>query len=151
MRSAVALAVSLALVGIAALSGVQFQPGAWYEALRKPPLTPPNWIFPPVWTALYVAIAVAGWLVWRARGDRAVPIALWGAQLALNALWSFLFFGLHRPGLALAEIAVLLAVIAATIAACARVRPLAGALLLPYAAWVAFASYLNAGIWYLNG
>jgi tryptophan-rich sensory protein len=98
---------------------------------------------------LYLAIAVAGWLVWHAETNR-VALALWGAQLALNAAWSLLFFGLQRPGLALLEIGVLFAFILATATAFFRVRPLAGALFAPYAAWVAFAAYLNAGIWYLN-
>lgn len=151
MRPWIALAVFLGGVAAAAAFGAAFEPGAWYAGLRKPPLTPPDAVFPPVWTALYAAIAVAGWLVWRRRrpGEFA-PLALWGAQLVLNALWSLLFFGLERPGLALLEIALLLALVVATTAAFLRVRPLAGALFAPYAAWVAFAAYLNAGIWLLN-
>lgn len=150
MRSVLALGGFLALVALAALFGASFEPGAWYAGLRKPPLNPPAWIFPPVWSALYLAIAVAGWLVWRARPATRTPLALWGAQLVLNALWSWLFFGLNRPGAALLEIVVLLALVAATTAAFFRIRPLAGALLAPYAAWVAFAAYLNAGLWVLN-
>lgn len=150
MRSAVALAVFLSCVALAALFGASFEPGAWYAELRKPPGNPPDWIFPPVWSALYLAIAVAGWLVWRARPATPLPLALWGAQLLGNALWSWIFFGLHRPGTALVEIALLLALVVATTAAFFRVRALAGALLVPYAAWVAFATYLNAGLWLLN-
>jgi tryptophan-rich sensory protein len=138
------------LVAGAALWGSMFEPGAWYAALRKPPLTPPNWIFAPVWIALYLGIAVAGWLVWRARRRIDAPLLLWGAQLVLNGLWSLLFFGLHLPGVALVEILALLGLIVATAAAFFRIRALAGGLLVPYAAWVAFAAYLNAGIWYLN-
>lgn len=147
--SAAVLAAFLVLVALAASVGAAFQPGPWYEALRKPPLTPPDAVFAPVWSALYLAMAVAAWLVWRERGpDRA--LVLWAVQLAANALWSLLFFGLHVPGLALLEIALLLGLLAATTRAFFRIRPLAGALLLPYLAWVAFASYLNAGLWLLN-
>jgi len=150
MRAAFSLGVFLLLVSAAASFGAQFAPGVWYAALRKPPLTPPNWLFGPAWTVLYLSMAVAGWLVWRAPRKQRVALALWGIQLALNAAWSFLFFGLERPGLALAEIAVLLGLIVATTVAFFRVRRLAGVLFAPYAAWVAFAAYLNAGVWYLN-
>lgn len=144
------LAVFVLLVAAAAAFGARFEPGSWYEGLRKPPLTPPNWIFGPVWSALYLGIAVAGWLVWREQPRRVGPLALWGAQLALNALWSLLFFGLQRPGIALLEIGVLLVLVTATTASFHRVRPLAGALFVPYSIWVGFASYLNAGVWILN-
>lgn len=150
MRAALGLGVFLLLVSAAALFGAQFEPGAWYAALRKPPLTPPNWLFGPAWTVLYLSIAVAGWLVWRAPRKEPLALALWGIQLALNAAWSWLFFGLQRPGLALIEIGVLLVLILATTVAFFRVRRMAGVLFAPYAAWVSFAAYLNAGIWYLN-
>jgi tryptophan-rich sensory protein len=150
MHAAAALAGFVALVALAALFGSTFQPGEWYAGLRKPPLTPPNWIFGPVWSFLYLCIALAAWLVWRAPRDTTTPLALWASQLLLNALWSLLFFGLHRPGLALLELAVLLTLVVATTAAFFRVRSLAGALLVPYVAWVGFAFYLNAGVWYLN-
>lgn len=145
-----ALVVFLVLVGATSVFGASFQPGDWYAGLRKPPLTPPGWVFPPVWTTLYLAIAVAGWLVWRERRRVDAPLLLWGTQLALNAAWSPLFFGLQRPGLALIEILVLLAAVGATAVAFFRVRRLAGWLLVPYAAWIAFASYLTAGVWVLN-
>mgnify|MGYP006277177873 CR=1 FL=1 len=152
MRSLVPLLVFAALVAAAAATGALFTPGPWYASLERPPLAPPNWIFGPVWTALYLAIAVAAYLVWRRREDRPVgpALGLWGTQLVLNALWSWLFFGLQRPGLALAEILVLLAAILATVVAFGRIsRPAAG-LLVPYGLWVAFATYLNAGFWWLN-
>lgn len=149
MQSLAALGVFLILVGGAAAFGATFTPGPWYESLRKPPGTPPDWVFAPAWSVLYVAIAVAGWLVWSTRRD-AFALGAWGVQLVLNAAWSYLFFGLQRPGLALLEIALLLAAIAATTFAFFRVRTAAGALFVPYAAWVAFAAYLNAGIWHLN-
>jgi len=144
------LGIFVALVALAAVFGAQFEPGPWYEGLRKPPLNPPNWIFGPVWFVLYLAIAIAGWLVWRARPGSARPLALWGSQLVLNATWSLLFFGLHLPGLALVEIVLLLALLLATTVSFFRVRALAGLLFLPYVAWVTFAAYLNAGLWYLN-
>jgi tryptophan-rich sensory protein len=97
-----------------------------------------------------VAIAVAAWRVWRARPGPSAALALWGAQLALNALWSFLFFGLEQPELALLDIAVLLAAIVFTTLAFFAVDRVAGWLFVPYLAWVAFASYLNAGVWLLN-
>ncbi len=150
MKPLLSLGIFVALVALTALFGAQFEPGEWYESLAKPPLTPPNWLFGPVWSVLFLAIAIAAWLVWRAPQRSSVPLALWGGQLALNAVWSLLFFGLNRPGLALVEIATLLLAIGATTIAFGRVRRLAAVLLLPYLAWVAFATYLNAGIWYLN-
>ena len=149
MRSMGSLLGFVFLVAIAASFGAAFTPGDWYEALRKPPLNPPNWIFGPVWTALYLCIAVAAWRVWLAIGSGA-PLALWSAQLAVNALWSWLFFGLQRPGLALIDIGLLLVLLGLTVNAFFRVERLAGWLLVPYFGWVAFASYLNAGIWWLN-
>ena len=150
MRSYAALFVFLALVAVAAAFGAQFEPGAWYASLRKPPLNPPSWVFAPVWSLLYLAIAIAAWLVWRAQPGVAGSLALWGAQLVANALWSLLFFGLQQPGVALVEIALLLALVIATAVSFFRIRASAGALLVPYAAWVGFASYLNAGLWWLN-
>ena len=150
MRSALALFVFLGLTAAAGAFGAQFAPGAWYAGLERPPLAPPNAVFGPVWTALYVAIAVAGWLVWKTRPASPAPLALWAGQLALNAAWSWLFFGLQRPGLALVEILVLLAAVAATTASFFGVHRAAGWLMVPYAGWVAFATYLNAGFWLLN-
>jgi tryptophan-rich sensory protein len=145
-----ALGIFVALVALVGVFGAQFEPGPWYDGLRKPPLNPPNWVFGPVWSVLYLSIAVAGWLVWRARSGSAKPLVLWGSQLVLNAAWSLLFFGLHLPSLALAEIVLLLALLLATTVSFFAVRPLAGILFLPYVAWVSFAAYLNAGLWYLN-
>ena len=138
------------LVALAALFGSQFTPGPWYEALREPPLNPPARVFGPVWSILYLAMAVAAWIVWEARPASRLPLTLWGVQLVLNAAWSWLFFGLQLPGLALLDIALLLVVLVATTMAFFRVRTAAGALMVPYVAWVAFAAYLNAGFWWLN-
>ena len=120
--------------------------------LRPPPLTPPNWVFAPVWTLLYVAIALAGFLIWRApdRSRTGIALALWIKQLVLNALWSYLFFGVQRPDLALVEIVVLLGVIIAATVVFFSIHRAAGVLFVPYALWVGFATYLNAGFWILN-
>ena len=150
MRDLGALGIFVALVALAALFGAHFEPGPWYEGLEKPPLNPPDWVFAPVWSLLYLAIAVAGWLVWRARPASLVPLALWGSQLVLNAAWSLLFFGLQLPGLALVDIALLVALLVATTVSFFRVRTAAGVLFVPYVAWVGFAAYLNAGLWALN-
>ena len=149
MRSAAVFVGFLLLVAGAAAFGAGFPPGVWYETLQKPPLTPPNWIFGPVWSVLYVCIAFAAWRVWRAGGDR-LALGLWAGQLALNALWSWFFFGLQRPGLALVDITLLLVVLAATLRAFAHHDRVAAALLVPYGFWVGFATYLNTGLWLLN-
>ncbi|MDH3420105.1 MAG: tryptophan-rich sensory protein [Gammaproteobacteria bacterium] len=135
----------------AAAFGAQFMPGPWYAALVKPAWTPPNWLFGPVWTVLYVLIALSAWLVWRAQPRLSVPLGLWFAQLGLNAIWSWLFFGLERPGLAAIDIVALLVAIIATAVAFARASRTAAFLLLPYALWVGFATALNIAIWRLNG
>jgi len=144
------LLVFILLVAATASAGAVFQPGSWYEALNKPAWNPPNAIFGPVWTILYVGIAVAGWLVWRATGRMVVALQFWIAQLVLNCLWSFLFFGLHRPDLALVDIAVLLVTIFAFIVTAHRRSAVASWLFVPYAAWVGFATALNFTIWRLN-
>lgn len=125
----------------------------WYAGIAKPSWNPPNWVFGPVWTTLYVLMAVAAWLVWRRDGMREArgPLTLFAIQLALNTLWSFLFFGLHNPGLAAAEIVLLSATILATTVSFWRRSHWAGALLVPYLAWVSFATVLNFTIWQLNG
>lgn len=136
----------------AAAIGSQFMPGEWYARLAKPSWTPPSWLFGPVWTLLYVLMGVAAWLVWKDRGFAGARVALllYGVQLVLNAAWSWLFFGLQRPGLAFAEILLLWSAILATLIAFWRHRKLAGALLVPYLAWVSFATALNWAIWQLN-
>ncbi len=148
----------LGLIGWVLLSlaagwvGSRFMPGAWYAGLAKPSWNPPSWVFAPVWSALYLLMGVAAWLVWRRAGFAGAPTALglFVLQLVLNSLWSFLFFGLHRPGFAFLEIVALWAAILATLIAFWRVSPPAGALLLPYLAWVSFASALNLQLWRLN-
>jgi tryptophan-rich sensory protein len=147
----VAVAGTQAAGGLSALaSGGDFE--AFFRELRKPAGTPPPAVFGPAWTVLYLLMGIAAWLVWREGITRktAVALGLFAAQLALNFAWSLIFFGQQRIGIALVEIAVLWLFILATIVAFWRVRPAAGALLLPYLAWVGFAAYLNAGIWRLN-
>ncbi len=136
----------------AASVGGLFRPGEWYLHLQKPAWTPPGWIFAPVWTALYIAMAVAAWLVWRRAGFRGAPVLLgfYVAQLVFNAAWSWLFFGLHRPGLGLVDILLLWAVLLVTTVGFWYVHRLAGALMTPYLLWVTFASSLNLAIWLLN-
>lgn len=144
--------VWLAITFGAAAIGARFLPDAWYKNLNKPPWNPPNWLFAPVWTLLYLLMAAAAWLVWRrdGLGGGLVPLSLYVLQLILNAGWTWLFFGRHRPRGALLDIGVLWAVILATLIAFWRLEPLAGVLLIPYLAWVSFASALNWSIWRRN-
>ena len=147
--AAVGLAGWLVLCFGSAAVGARFRPGAWYAGLRKPSWTPPNWLFAPVWTALYAMMAVAAWLVWQEVG-LARESGLFLVQLVLNAAWTWLFFGLKRPGLAFADIVALWVAIGATLLAFWTVRPVAGLLLAPYLVWVTFAAGLNAALWRLN-
>jgi benzodiazapine receptor len=142
----------LLLCFAAASPGALWPPAEWYAALQKPSWNPPGWIFGPVWSALYTMMAVAAWLVWRRGGFAAQgrPLGAFLAQLALNALWTPLFFGLHRPGVAFAEILLLWLAIAGTIALFWRVQRAAAWLLAPYLAWVGFAAVLNGTLWRLN-
>lgn len=125
----------------------------WYPSLVRPSFAPPSWVFGPVWTALYLMMGLAAWFVWRKAGSSPagrVALGLFALQLVLNGLWSVLFFGLRAPGPALIEIVVLWAAIAATLRAFWRIDAGAGWLLVPYLAWVTFATALNAGFWWLN-
>lgn len=145
------LALFLLAAALAAFTASRFQPGAWYEALQKPAWTPPDWLFAPVWAVLYIAIAVAGWLVWRrSEGRFSAALAFWAAQLALNTAWSWLFFGLHRPGLAMVDIVALWIAIVGFAVAAWPVHRLAAALFVPYAIWVGYAAALNFAIWRAN-
>ena len=152
LRLALALAGWLFLCFSAASLGAFFMPGEWYATLNKPTWNPPGWIFGPVWSALYAMMAVAAWLVWKRGGFVAQrrPLALFLAQLVLNAAWTPLFFGLHWPGIAFAEIVMLWLAIAVTLAAFRPVSRAAAWLLVPYLAWVSFAAFLNFTLWRLN-
>lgn len=126
--------------------------GSWYPTLAKPSFNPPNWIFAPVWTALFFMMAIAGWRVWRRDGLRKArwALTLFALQLALNLTWSIVFFGLRSIGAALVEVVVLLLAILATSAVFWQRDRVAGMLFIPYAVWVAFATVLNAALWRLN-
>ena len=142
------LAVTLAVGFIASLVTTPNIPG-WYEALHKPSFNPPNGVFAAVWTALYVLMAVSAWRVWRKAGLR--PLWLYVLQLALNGVWSFIFFGAHATGAALTEIILLFILVLATMRSFWDRDLIAGLLFMPYAAWVLFAGVLNGAIWRLNG
>ena len=137
---------------IPGIFGSYFSPGEWYVNLTKPALTPPGWLFPIVWTALYLMMGGAMFLVLiSAQKQRLLPaITVFILQLVLNGLWSWLFFGLHRPDLALIEISLLWFLILISMILFWRIRPLAGWLLLPYLLWVGFAAWLNFWLWRLN-
>ena len=147
-----ALAGWIVLCFAAASLGALFMPGEWYASLRKPSWNPPDWVFGPVWMALYTMMAVAAWLVWKRGGFAAQrrSLGLFILQLALNAAWTPLFFGMHALGLAFAEIVLLWATIVATLAAFWPVSRTAAWLLAPYLAWVSFAAALNFALWRLN-
>lgn len=144
------------LVGSFIAAGIggaaSIQAGPFYAQLVRPEWAPPGSVFGPVWTVLYLLMGIAAWLVWRVGGLRAARTALtlFLVQLVLNALWSWLFFGWHLGALAFVDVLLLWASILATLIAFWRVSPLAGALLLPYLAWVSFASVLNYTVWQLN-
>ncbi len=139
----------LLVVGGGLAIGFLTAPGEWYAGLAKPPFNPPNWVFAPVWTVLYVLIAVAGWRTFE-RDRSSWPMKLWSAQLVLNFLWSPVFFAAHRIGLALLVILLLLAAILAFLVMSWRQSRVAAWLFAPYAAWVALAAVLNGSIWLLN-
>ncbi len=156
-RSAGARALWLAgCITVCFLPGVigsRFEPGPWYQSIDKASLTPPGWIFPVVWPVLYLMMGVALWRFLESQAPgraRIAGVTLFGLQLVLNGLWSYLFFGLHRPGLALIEILLLWLSIGAVIIVFSRHARGAARLLVPYLAWVSFATYLNFEIWRLQ-
>lgn len=152
MTSFIGLVVSLLVCFGAAFIGSRFLPDEWFGKLKKPGWNPPNWLFAPVWTILYILMAISAWRIWEVAGfaGAAIPLVLFALQLALNAAWSALFFGRHRPDLALADIVVLWFAILATTLAFYSVDQLGATLLIPYFAWVSFASLLNLEIWRMN-
>lgn len=139
----------LLVLGGGTLIGALTGPDNWYAALAKPSFNPPGWLFAPVWSTLYVLIAIAGWRLWRGARE-SLAMTLWWTQLALNFAWSPAFFSAHQIGLAFGIIAALLVVIFAFIAVSWRTDRTAALLFLPYAAWVSFATVLNGTIWALN-
>ena len=158
---AVALVLPQLAGGLGAVA-TQSSVSTWYRQLRKPPWTPPSWIFAPVWTTLYLFMGLASWLVWQKDQEQTrlirpeqeerkrLALGVYGVQLALNTLWSLIFFGMRNLHWALLEIVVLWAAILETVRRFFRIRPLAGWLLVPYLLWSSFATALNASIWWLN-
>lgn len=144
------LAISFAAAAVGGVASANA--GEFYQALARPAWAPPGWLFGPVWSGLYLLMGMAAWLVWRKQGFHGAGIALllFLIQLAVNALWTWLFFVWYQGALAFVEIIILWALILATIVAFWRVRPLAGILLLPYLAWVTFAAALTYATWRLN-
>ena len=148
--SLVTLLVFFVLTAAAAAFGAIFQPGGWYQTLIKPGWTPPNWLFGPVWTLLYIMIAIAGWLVWREQGISAL-VALWALQLLFNGAWSWIMFSQHQIGWAFADIVLLWGAIILFAVLAWPVAPAASLLFVPYIVWVSYAGALNFAIWRLNG
>ncbi len=144
------LVVFMVCTAAAAVVGARTEPGEWYASLARPAWTPPGWIFGPVWTTLYLMIAVAGYRVWRREGFGGAAVRLWFLQIVLNGLWSYLFFGRHLLGIAAIEIVVLWLSILACAVRFRRVDPVSSWLFVPYLLWVGFASALTIRIWTLN-
>lgn len=152
VKLAVSVLAAFAAAGIGSLFTFRAIP-TWYAGLKKPPYTPSNWAFGPVWTTLYILMAISVFLVWQTgldSGNAQLAFILFWVQLAANALWSIIFFGLKSKGGGVATIAVLWLLILATIVASFQASAWAGALLIPYIVWVSIASYLNIGVWLLN-
>ncbi len=144
------LLVSFAAAAVGGIASASA--GDFYRQLDRPGWAPPSWIFAPVWSVLYVLQGMSAWLVWRERHapSRRVALAVFLVQLAVNALWSWLFFAWRQGGLAFAEVVLLFALVGVTAALFWRIRPLAGALLLPYLLWVGFATALTYAVWQRN-
>ncbi len=146
----ISLAVSLGVGGLSAL--LTRDAMEEFAMLDQPPLSPPGWLFPVVWTVLFILMGIAAYLVWVENApDRKTALWLYGVQLAFNFLWTIIFFNTQRRGFALGWLVILWALILATIVRFWKQSPTAGKLLIPYILWVTFAGYLNAGVWYLNG
>jgi benzodiazapine receptor len=152
IKLVISILASLAAGGIGSLFTFKAIP-TWYAGLKKPPYTPPNWAFGPVWTTLYILMGISVFLVWQnglAINGVLLAFTLFWIQLALNALWSVIFFGMKSKGGGVITIIVLWLLILATMITSFRVSGWAGALLVPYIVWVSIASYLNIGVWLLN-
>jgi tryptophan-rich sensory protein len=144
------LIVTLGVGAIASLFTEPSIPG-WYAALIRPAIAPPNWVFAPVWTTLYILMAVAAWRVWQKTGLRNPALYAFAGQLFLNLCWSAVFFGMHQIGFALAVLLALDLALLATLVLFWRLDPTAGMILVPYLGWTGFASLLNYEFWFLNG
>lgn len=148
------IAIIALVLGAGSAMGILFPPGEWFSSLLKPTWNPPSWVFGPVWTALYAIMALALWLVLRETGAhpdaRGRALGLFLVQFVLNLAWSPLFFGLHSPAMAFADICMLWIAALATSLAFGKVRALAGYLMVPYMLWLSFALVLNGTIWLMN-
>tara|TARA_R110002126_G_scaffold98045_7_gene228079 strand:- start:6027 stop:6515 length:489 start_codon:yes stop_codon:yes gene_type:complete len=152
LRQGLMLLTILAITYLAAAIGAlgSLNAPAFYSDLQLPAWAPPAWLFGPVWSALYTLMAIAAWLVWRSSKQHRAALGLYYGQLAVNALWSWLFFAWYQGGLAFANITVLLVLIIVTLLSFWRRHKLAALLLVPYVIWVSFAAVLNFSIWQLN-
>lgn len=157
IRSPLRLVAAVLLCNLAGILGSLVTitgEGSWYASIQKPPFNPPGFIFGPVWTILYILMGISLYLVWMegtSRREVRIALSVFGLQLGLNFLWSFLFFGLQSPFLGLVEIILLWLCIVATIVLFSRIRRTAALLLIPYLVWVSFATFLTYSIWILNG
>lgn len=152
LKFIIAVALPL-LVGFSSSYFTITEIGSWYQTIRKPEWNPPNWLFGPVWTTLYVLMGIAFFLVWKSNKNEKIKrraIILFVIQLVLNFFWSFIFFKQHQIGLAFAEILALWIMILFTIFAFAKINKTAAWLLVPYICWVSFAAILTYTIWQLN-
>lgn len=149
-RSLLAFILGTLIIGAGASVFTEPSIPTWYAGLVHPAIAPPNWVFAPVWTTLYVLMAVAAWRVWRIAGTRSKEMLAYGVQLALNFAWSAIFFAAHQIGLAMIEVIVLLLAILVTTGLFFRRDLLAGLLLLPYLGWSSFAAFLTHAFWVLN-
>lgn len=144
----------VACLGAGGLGAIATTPEieGWYKTIEKPSWNPPDYVFGPVWTTLFVMMAIAAWMVWKPKGfkDAAMSLKLFAIQLVLNVSWSWIFFNLHQLGWAFVEIIVLWLAIAATTLAFFKKSKTAGVLMMPYLTWVSFAAVLNFTIWRLN-
>ena len=151
MRQALLLPLFLLISWLPAIGGILIRPDDWYQNLIKPPGTPPSWVFGPVWTIIYLLIGLAGWRAWtRAGDDRQRCFALYTLQLLLNAAWTPVFFGLHQMGFGLLVLLFLDVAVLLTLLCFRRRDRWAAWLLVPYLLWICYATWLNAGLWWLN-
>lgn len=156
MKNWLKLVISLALPQVAGLTGALFTEtgeGSWYRTIQRPEWNPPGWVFGPVWTALYILMGIAFYIVWKSSADEKIKrpaMVFWVLQLVFNLCWTLIFFYAHEIGYAFAEIVVLWLLILITIFLFARISKLAAWLLVPYISWVSFAAMLTYTIWQLN-
>jgi benzodiazapine receptor len=153
MNKSIPIIVSIVIAQIAGIIGSIFTSSSvdtWYTTLVKPVFNPPSWVFAPVWITLYTLMGIAAYIIWKKQTANKKALYFYGTQLVLNSLWSFLFFGAQNPGYAFVGILILLVFILETTRQFYKLDTTAGLLMLPYIAWVSFATILNYAIWQLN-